>query len=167
MTHNSVTRGGWAKSWYILHHHQGFFSRVCERARVLFERAIKSYFVDTLTENQICHPIPASLSENWALVVFSSVDFRMLLPLQYLRLYCMSNSHPRNDIIMFHIFFNNMVNKRKLYCLIWFFMPKYLSWNTHSPFVHIKNSFIVLHRLVYENIYWQDIMRDHLFLNRR
>ena len=100
MTHNSVTRGGWAKSWYILHHHQGFFSRVCERARVLFERAIKSYFVDTLTENQICHPIPAALSENWAFRVFISVHFRMLLPLQYLRLYCMSNSQSRSDIFI-------------------------------------------------------------------
>ena len=36
-------------------------SRVWERVRVLFERAIKSYFVDTLTENQICHPILAAV----------------------------------------------------------------------------------------------------------
>ena len=143
MTHNSVTRGGWAKSWYILHHHQGFFSWVCERARVLFERAIKSYFVDTLTENQICHPIPAALSENWAFWVFISVDFRMLLPLQYLRLFL----HVQRSVKEWYNY--------------------YLYWNTHSLFVHIRNSFIVLHRLVYENIYWQDIMRDHLFLNRR
>ena len=46
-------------------------------------------------------------------------------------------------------------------------MSKYFPYNTHSPFVHIENSFIVLLGLVYENIYWQDIMRDHLFLNRR
>ena len=49
-----------AKSWYIFHH-EGFFSKVWRRARVLFERAIKSYFVDTLRENQICHPIPAAV----------------------------------------------------------------------------------------------------------
>ena len=110
MTRNSVTRGGWAKSWYILHHHQGFFSWVCERARVLFERAIKSYFVDTLTENQICHPIPAALSENWAFRVFISMEFRMLLPLQYLCLYCESNTQWRRYMIMFYIFFNNMVH---------------------------------------------------------
>ena len=57
MTHNSVTPGAGKKLMYPPS--RGFLPQVWERVRVLFERAIKSYFVDTLTENQICHPIPA------------------------------------------------------------------------------------------------------------
>ena len=59
MTHNSVTPGLWQKA--DVSSIRGFLPKVWEMVRVLFERAIKSYFVDTLTENQICHPIPAAV----------------------------------------------------------------------------------------------------------
>ena len=61
MTQNCVThREGGKKLMYPPS--RGFLSQaLVSRARVLFERPIKSYFVDTLTENQICHPIPAAV----------------------------------------------------------------------------------------------------------